>query len=312
MLIRILMAMEPAKLRKRIGRLIEDPHTLVQSYSGKTDIWDELARHSCDLVIVNDAAAHGSVDVLAREIRKLPDQPEVVVISNQENPEERATLLAAGCYAVIFEGLPDTQISAVLNTLMGRRREEGVRRFHTQWTTQKPGLRDFVSLSPAMQSFMTIVKKVVAVDSSLLILGETGVGKERLATALHNEGPRARGPFIHLNCAALPETLLESEMFGHVEGAFTGALRSRRGHFELAHKGTIFLDEIGELPMQLQAKLLRVLQDRIISPLGSEKNISVDVRIIAATNRELESEMKAKRFREDLYSLLSKNGFEIK
>jgi transcriptional regulator with GAF, ATPase, and Fis domain len=162
-----------------------------------------------------------------------------------------------------------------------------------------------------MQSFMTIVNKVVTVDSSLLILGETGVGKERLASALHNEGPRSRGPFIHLNCAALPEALLESEMFGHVEGAFTGALRCRRGHFELAHKGTIFLDEIGDLPLQLQAKLLRVLQDRIISPLGSEKNITVDVRIIAATNRELESEMKAKRFREDLYYRLSVVSLKI-
>ncbi|RJP77873.1 MAG: sigma-54-dependent Fis family transcriptional regulator [Desulfobacteraceae bacterium] len=311
MLIRILLALEPAKLRKRFDRLIADPHTLVLSYGGKTDIWNELAHQSCDLVILNDAAIPGSIEVLAREIRKLPDQPEVVVISDQENPEERAKLLAAGCYAVIFENLPDIQISAVLNTLMGRKREEGARRFHAQWTAQKPGLRDFLSLSPTMQSFMTIVHKVVTVDSSLLILGETGVGKERLASALHNEGPRSRGPFIHLNCAALPETLLESEMFGHVEGAFTGALRTRRGHFELAHKGTIFLDEIGDLPLQLQAKLLRVLQDRIISPLGSEKNITVDVRIIAATNRELESEMKAKRFREDLYYRLSVVSLKI-
>jgi len=146
---------------------------------------------------------------------------------------------------------------------------------------------------------------VVKSDSALLVLGETGVGKERLARSIHSESARSAGPFVTVNCGALPENLLESELFGHEEGAFTGAVRARRGYFELAHRGTIFLDEIGEMPLHLQVKLLRVLEDKRIQRVGSEKPIEVDVRIMAATNRDLKNEMEAHRFRADLYYRLA-------
>jgi DNA-binding NtrC family response regulator len=142
-------------------------------------------------------------------------------------------------------------------------------------------------------------------EASLLILGETGVGKERLARAIHAEGPRSKGPFMALNCGALPESLLESELFGHEEGAFTGATRSRKGYFELAHTGTIFLDEIGEMPLHLQVKLLRVLDEHRIQRVGAEKSIEVDVRVMAATNRDLEADVPAGRFRSDLFYRLA-------
>jgi DNA-binding NtrC family response regulator len=162
-------------------------------------------------------------------------------------------------------------------------------------------LSDFVSQSPAMHTFMETVYRVVSADNSLLILGETGVGKEHLARAIHSESPRASGSFIAVNCGALPETLLESELFGHEKGAFTGADRAVRGQFEMAHRGTIFLDEIGEMPLHLQVKLLHVLERRQIRRVGGEQSIAVDVRVIAATNRNLTAEVEAGRFRRDLF-----------
>ncbi|MBF0469578.1 MAG: sigma-54-dependent Fis family transcriptional regulator, partial [Desulfamplus sp.] len=147
--------------------------------------------------------------------------------------------------------------------------------------------------------------QVVSSDATLLILGETGVGKEHLAKAIHAEGPRSNGPFIAVNTAALPEQLLETELFGHEQGAFTGAIRARRGAFELAHNGTIFLDEIGDMPLHLQTKLLRVLQDYEFVPIGGEEPIWVDVRVIAATNKDLEKEIELGRFRRDLFYRIS-------
>ncbi|MEJ2156760.1 MAG: sigma-54 dependent transcriptional regulator, partial [Desulfobacteraceae bacterium] len=164
---------------------------------------------------------------------------------------------------------------------------------------------DFVSESRAMQLFMEDVMQVIANDTPILLLGETGVGKEHLAKAIHAQSPRSAGPFISVNMAAMPDQLLESELFGHEQGAFTGAIRYRRGEFELAHGGTIFLDEIGEMPLHLQSKLLGVLQNYEVKPVGGETTIDLDVRVIAATNQNLEDLIADGRFRQDLYYRLS-------
>jgi DNA-binding NtrC family response regulator len=192
-----------------------------------------------------------------------------------------------------------------------RRREEAVNRLRADRPEEQYSLNDFVSESPSMQIFLDLARRVVHADTSLLILGETGVGKERLARAVHAEGPRSRGPFMAVNCGALPESLLESELFGHEEGAFTGATRSRKGYFELAHRGTIFLDEVAEMPLHLQVKLLRVLDEHRIHRVGSESAIDVNVRVMAATNRDLEAEVAASRFRTDLYYRLAVVALEI-
>ena len=152
-----------------------------------------------------------------------------------------------------------------------------------------------------MQQVLEIARRLIPTQSSVLILGETGVGKEHLARAIHQQGPRSGHPFVPVNCAAIPESLFESELFGHEQGAFTGANRAHRGHFEMAHGGTIFLDEIGETPLYIQAKLLRALQDHLIQRVGSESTIPVDVRILAATNRDLERAIRDGSFRADLY-----------
>jgi Nif-specific regulatory protein len=167
------------------------------------------------------------------------------------------------------------------------------------------GWHKLVAESPAMLEKLQLVQRVAKTASSVLILGESGVGKELIAEQIHLQSDRREGPFIRVNCAALPEGILESELFGHVKGAFTDAVQNRKGRFELADKGTIFLDEIGDLPLLLQAKLLRVLQQRSFERVGSSESITVDVRIIAATNRDIEKLVEKGEFRSDLYYRLN-------
>lgn len=159
--------------------------------------------------------------------------------------------------------------------------------------------------SPAMRTVYHLVEKVAKVRTTVLVLGESGVGKELVAAAIHYASPQARGPFVRFNCAALPEALAESELFGHEKGAFTGAVDARKGRFEEAHGGTIFLDEVGELTLSLQAKLLRVLQEKSFERVGGNRTVQVDLRILAATNRNLEALVAQGKFREDLFYRLN-------
>lgn len=299
MLVRTLVALSGRAQQQRFARLLEQQQSLVTSLETPADLWSRLAGEQFDfLVISRDVLPKPAVGSIST-IRQLPDGPEIAVVSDREDPEERARMLAAGGLAVIYSGLDDGVIGETLSSLMRRHREESIRRLKTAQET--PRLGDFVSSSRAMHELLAVARRTVPSDTSLLIVGQTGVGKEWLARAIHEEGPRASGPFIAINCGAIPETLLESELFGHEEGAFTGARRAHRGYFELAHKGTIFLDEIAEMPAHLQVKLLRVLQERRIQRVGAESRIDVDVRIMAATNRDLDEEIRAKRFRTDLY-----------
>jgi transcriptional regulator with GAF, ATPase, and Fis domain len=164
---------------------------------------------------------------------------------------------------------------------------------------------EILGSSPRMQEVFRKIQKVAATDISVLVTGETGTGKELIARELHTRSPRAKQAFVTINCGAIPENLLESELFGHVRGAFTGAVANKAGRFHAADHGTLFLDEIGEMPLALQVKILRALQERVVVRVGDTRAESVDIRIIAATNRDLEAEMKAGRFREDLYYRLN-------
>jgi transcriptional regulator with GAF, ATPase, and Fis domain len=164
---------------------------------------------------------------------------------------------------------------------------------------------EILGSSPSMQEVFRKVQKVAATDISILVTGETGTGKELIARELHNRSPRAKGPFVSINCGAIPENLLESELFGYVRGAFTGAVGNKTGRFQAANKGTLFLDEIGEMPLQLQVKILRALQDRVVVRVGETNPEPIDIRVLAATNRDLEAEIRGARFREDLYYRLN-------
>jgi len=171
--------------------------------------------------------------------------------------------------------------------------------------SQKPQTHAFIGASPSAEAIRHLIERVASSNATVLITGESGTGKELVARALHDQSDRAGGNFVPINCAAIPKDLLESELFGHRKGAFTGAMTDRIGRFELAHGGTIFLDEIGDLSLDMQVKLLRVLQERSVDPVGGLKSVAIDVRVVAATHRDLETEIENGRFREDLYYRLN-------
>jgi DNA-binding NtrC family response regulator len=306
MLIRVLLAVEPAPLRRRIQRLLKaNDVSFVRSSTRGRRLGAATPGADFDLWVVSRSRLGDAALDAVRSVRELPEQPEVVVVTDVEDARDRSALLGAGCLAVVNHRVPDDTLAETFTALLHRRQEQVEQGLRAERFDERPSLKDFVSRSPAIQSFMHTAQRLARSDSSLLILGETGVGKERLAQALHSDGPRGAAPFVPVNCGALPESLIESELFGHEEGAFTGASRARRGYFELAHKGTLFLDEIAETPLHLQVKLLRALETRTIQRVGGERPLQVDVRVMAATNRDLESEVAARRFRPDLYYRLA-------
>ena len=205
----------------------------------------------------------------------------------------------------LIAGIAGTAVEAA-ETLRFQKNEIANLRHNLKDSARTPAkLHNFIAVSPVIQDLMEIVKKAALTNSSVLITGESGVGKELFAEQIYVHSPRRTAPFVRVNCAALSETLMESELFGHVKGAYTGADSARDGRFKLADGGTIFLDEVGEIPLALQPKLLRVIQDKQFELVGSAETISVDVRIIAATNRNLEEMVRRGQFREDLYFRLN-------
>ncbi len=242
-----------------------------------------------------------------RQIRLAHPAAHVVMLSGGRTPATivEAVRLGAADY-VVKPGDPDgvgevALEAAIRNALERLALTSEVARLRTQSEQDADGMQVCWSSGRAMQAVMNMVERVADSDISVLLRGESGVGKEVIAREIHRRSPRRGNQFVKVNCAALPAELLESELFGHERGAFTGAASTRVGKFEFAQNGTIMLDEIGEMPLALQAKILHVLQDREFTKLGSNRNVEVDVRVIAATNRDLEAMMRQGSFREDLY-----------
>jgi DNA-binding NtrC family response regulator len=305
MLLRIVTAVTEPEFQNRLHQLLKKPDTIVETVADHKRLWKKLSRKTCDIIFLSRDLLRDEAYEEIQNLRQLPDVPVIVVLSEEENEDQRVKLIAAGCDAVLDPTLPKRKLASAFNAILDRRRKAARPTLAVRPKLAEAEISDFVAVSPAMRDFVKVLPRVAKSNSSVLILGETGVGKERLAHVLHRESSRKDGPFIAVHCGALPESLLESELFGHEQGAFTGATRARRGCFELAHLGTIFLDEIGEMPLHLQSKLLRVLEDHEIRRIGSEKYITVDVRVMAATNRDIEEEVRAKQFRRDLYYRLN-------
>jgi DNA-binding NtrC family response regulator len=303
MRLRVLLALNDGDGRARFERLFGGCDVLP---ARTEDPWSGIPSEDVDLIVASRTLLSADPAATLAGAARLPEPPEVIVLCEREDAEDRARLLAAGSVAVLNRNLPDESLASTLRTLLGRvRRNRQSRVLERGRAPRERGFDSVVSQSPAMRDFVETARRTAGAASSLLIMGETGVGKEHVAKAIHFEGPRAGGPFVAINCGGIAESLLESELFGHERGAFTGATRAHRGQFELADGGTLFLDEVAELPLHLQVKLLRILEERTLLRVGGERPRPIDVRLMAATNRDLESEVAGGRFRKDLYYRLA-------
>jgi two-component system, NtrC family, response regulator len=241
---------------------------------------------------------------LLGELLRYRNETKVVVITGQGEREHALRAISAGAYDFFNKPIHLDELNVVLRRARHVHDLERENR-ELQRGTGVDSFEGIVGFCPAMQDVFRAVRRVAGSDAQVLIAGESGTGKELVARAIHRLSERGSSPFVAINCGAIPENLLESELFGHEKGAFTGAHTRRAGRIETAHRGTLFLDEIGELPVSLQVKLLRFLQEHRIERVGGRQEIAVDVRVIAATNADLDREMKEERFREDLYYRLA-------
>ncbi len=236
---------------------------------------------------------------------------EVVMITAFATPETAIKAMKAGAYDYLTKPFKIDEMGLIINRALEKRAlVQDVTALREQLVSRNR-FEDLVGKSEAMRQVFDLAKRVAGTKSTVLITGESGTGKELVARALHNASPRAKSPFVAINCGAIPENLLEAELFGHVRGAFTGAVSDSEGMFMAAQGGSLVLDEVGEMPLPLQVKLLRALQERKVRPVGGTRDRQVDVRVIAITNRELDQEMAAGRFRQDLYYRLNVIAIEV-
>lgn len=246
---------------------------------------------------------------LLKQALALKPETTFVMISGHADIDTAVDCLKDGAYDFISKPIDINRlITSVKNALDKEKLAKENKTLQKENVTLKKKVNkkyQMIGQSPALKKIQDMIEKVATSDARVLITGPNGAGKELVAHAIHAQSDRSKGPMIEVNCAAIPSELIESELFGHVKGSFTGAIKDKQGKFELAHNGTIFLDEIGDMSLIAQAKVLRALQESKVSPVGSDKEIKVDVRVLAATNKNMQKEIEAGRFREDLYHRLS-------
>jgi two-component system, NtrC family, response regulator PilR len=304
---RVLVVDDERGLRDVLEVLISSRGHAVRAAKSVEEAKTLLKNDLFDLVITDLRLEPGGdgIDVV-RQTRACKPQPEVIVMTAFGTRDNAQRAISEGASFYLEKG-PHlaTDIEVLVSQAINKRRLQEDNEQLRRALINKYSPEGFIGKSSAMTEVLEVVQRVAPLKATVLITGESGTGKERVAKAIHYLSSVKDGPFIPINCGAIPENLIESELFGHLKGAFTGADSPKRGLFEAAQGGTIFLDEIGELPLSLQPKLLRVLQERKVKALGATDEIAIDARVITATNRFLEAEVKAGRFREDLYFRLN-------
>ncbi len=301
----ILLIDDDDSLRRVIEFNLTEAGYKVQTAASGEEGLALFARGFFDAVITDiTMPGMSGMEVLAK-IRERSDGLPVIVITAYGTIESAVEAMKQGAFDYITKPFNRDELRLTLDKALRMRRLEKENVELRAEITDRYRFESIIGSSEKIRDVLDMAGRVAASDASVLITGESGTGKELLAKGIHYNSPRTDGPFVAVNCAAIPENLIESELFGHVRGAFTGAVKDKEGKFELASSGTLFLDEIGDLRIDLQAKILRVLQERHVDRVGGKHPVSVDVRIIAATNKDIEQAVKEGVFREDLYYRLS-------
>ena len=283
-------------------RFLEETHIAHAESSN----WQAYAERNTDLRCIF-LGCYGATDQpptdAIQAIRALAPRATLILIEETDRPRRLSATLEASCNGHLSRPFRYSQLSQILSRLQAAAGRDGRGAASTRRNAEL--FRSLIGHSPAIVRVRELIQRVAPSESTVMILGESGTGKEVVARNIHYFSGRGQGPFVPVNCGAIPDNLLESELFGHEKGAFTGAISTRRGRFELARGGTLFLDEIGDMPLNMQVKLLRVLQERTFERVGSDRSLEADVRIVAATHRDLEHLIRTGGFREDLYYRLN-------
>jgi DNA-binding NtrC family response regulator len=300
---KIIVLEDDAIVRRNLEQQLRHRRYDVAAVGTIADAEDYLSRDNFDLILVDVRLPDGNGTDLLKAIQQRPQKPLVVMITGFGSVESAVDCMKNGAFDYLIKPFSAEQLTVTLKKAEEFTQLVRVNRFLSQ--DGEDNGNELLGVSPAMENLRELIRKIAHTQATVMIQGESGTGKELVARALYRASSRANAPFIKVNCAAIPENLIESEFFGHERGAFTGALAKREGRFELAHGGTILLDEISEISSTVQAKLLRVLQERELERVGGNRTIKVDVRVIATTNRRLEESVEKKEFRQDLFFRLN-------
>lgn len=301
----ILVAEDEDLMRAIISRLLEAEGYRVASVASAEEALEKFAAEDVAVMLTDIRMAGMDGLTLLDRIKDIDDEALVIVMTAYSSVDSAVAALRKGAYDYITKPFVNEDLlQSVKNAIRQRELFRENRQLRRE-LDRRYSFAEIIGTSEALQSVFRLVEKVAATNTNILIQGESGTGKELIARAIHHNSPRAQRPFVAINCGALPETLLEAELFGHMKGAFTGAVASRPGLLRSAEGGTVFLDEVGEVSAATQVRLLRAVQEHEVTPVGSSASVRFDARVVCATNRDLEKEVAEGRFREDLFYRLN-------